>query len=176
MKFEDLGYLEKRKHMRRYVINHVDVQEIISYVIYHSVECVMPFKMNNSDKENLLYKLLVDGYASFEKIYNNNQLIGYEYIDPTTLTYTQNNWIQYEDDLLLKNTLSHKQVLYLSFAHDWMSNTTSSISLVDVIMNQGLTMKNANYLNIIADYSYKILTDFDSKLLRRAKLERILEK
>ena len=39
------------------------------------------------DRDRLLRKLLIDGYVAYEKIYNKqSQLIGYNELEPTTLT------------------------------------------------------------------------------------------
>lgn len=171
IEFRDLPYTDKRQLMNEYVYKNVDAQEILAYVIYHSYECNIPFQM---DRDRLLRKLLIDGYVAYEKIYNKqSQLIGYNELEPTTLIAGVNNWIQYNDIPHMKRILFPTQVIYLTYNDCWLRDDILGISLVDQIMNDGLSMKNVQYLNIIADYSYRILQNFDPKLLRRAKLERL---
>ena len=175
IKYIDKSYDDKRKILRRFYVNDTNSQELVSYILHHADE--PPKELMDLPKQEILLNLLVDGYVSFERIFDEHKnIIYYSRLDPLSLSIQPNHgksvWISTHRNNK-ERILEKEQIVYLTYNELTGSDNTS---LVEQVMNNGLNKKDhATYINILIDNVYKIYEKFDVFYERRKKLERILK-
>ncbi len=143
--YMDKPYLDKRKILRQYS-TEIEIDNIVSLmtdVIYNNIMKNFDssyFKDTNIGEYelyNYIKILLIDGYISFEILYDDTQknIIGINPIDPLTLIMTTDKdndqeviWIQNPDDEQNRRVLSDSQIIYISYTN---SNGFGSTSYVE---------------------------------------------
>jgi hypothetical protein len=124
-------------------------------------------------------KFLVDGYLSFEIIYNPEQteIIGFKEIDPVTLMPGYNKddgkkvWIQFKDDPLKERVLYDAQIIYLSYSS---VTTASRVSYLERLIRAFNLMRIMEHTRVIwavtnSSYRMKFIIPVGGKSKTRAK-------
>lgn len=124
-------------------------------------------------------KWLIDGYLSFEIIYNPEmtEIIGFKEIDPITLVPAYNKedgkkvWIQFKDDPIKERKLYDAQIIYLSYSS---ITTASRISYVERLIRAFNLMRVMEHTRVIwavtnASYRMKFIIPVGGKSKTRAK-------
>ena len=124
-------------------------------------------------------KFLIDGYLSFEIIYNEDQseIIGFKEIDPVTLMPGFNKddgkkvWIQFKDDPMKERVLYDSQIIYLSYSS---ITTVSRVSYVERLIRAFNLMRIMEHTRIIwavtnASFRMKFIIPMGGKSKTRAK-------
>jgi hypothetical protein len=124
-------------------------------------------------------KWLVDGYLSFEIIYNPEmtEIIGFKEIDPVTLVPGYNKedgkkvWIQFKDDPIKERKLYDSQIIYISYSS---ITTASRISYVERLIRSFNLMRVMEHTRVIwavtnASYRMKFIIPVGGKSKTRAK-------
>lgn len=110
-----------------------DIRDEIN-TIYHEIYYYFGFT-NSIQAWTYFRKLLIDGYLSFEIIYNTEQskIIGFKELDPSSLMPAVDDngkkiWIQYKDDPVKQKKLYDSQIIYIAYSQ---INETQRISYVE---------------------------------------------
>ena len=124
-------------------------------------------------------KWLIDGYLSFEIIYNPEmtEIIGFKEIDPITLVPAYNKedgkkvWIQFKDDPIKERKLYDAQIIYVSYSS---ITTASRISYVERLIRAFNLMRVMEHTRVIwavtnASYRMKFIIPVGGKSKTRAK-------
>lgn len=124
-------------------------------------------------------KFLIDGYLSFEIIYNEDQtdIIGFKEIDPITLMPGFNKedgkkvWIQFKDDPMKERVLYDSQIIYLSYSS---ITTVSRVSYTERLIRAFNLMRIMEHTRVIwavtnASFRMKFVIPMGGKSKTRAK-------
>lgn len=124
-------------------------------------------------------KWLIDGYLSFEIIYNPEmtEIIGFKEIDPVTLVPAYNKddgkkvWIQFKDDPIKERKLYDSQIIYISYSS---ITTASRISYVERLIRAFNLLRVMEHTRVIwavtnASYRMKFIIPVGGKSKTRAK-------
>lgn len=124
-------------------------------------------------------KWLIDGYLSFEIIFNDNQdkIIGFKEIEAHTLMPGISKddgkkvWIQYKDDPVKERVLYDSQIIYIAYAS---STTPSRISYLERLVRTFNLLRIMEHTRIIwavtnASYKMKFIIPVSGKSKNRAK-------
>jgi hypothetical protein len=124
-------------------------------------------------------KWLIDGYLSFEIIYNPEmtEVIGFKEIDPITLVPAYNKedgkkvWIQFKDDPIKERKLYDSQIIYISYSS---ITTASRISYVERLIRAFNLLRVMEHTRVIwavtnASYRMKFIIPVGGKSKTRAK-------
>jgi len=124
-------------------------------------------------------KWLIDGYLSFEIIYNPemSEVIGFKEIDPITLVPAYNHedgkkvWIQFKDNPVKERKLYDSQIVYIA----WSSITTASrVSYLERLVRAFNLMRIMEHTRVIwavtnSSYRMKFIIPVGGKSKTRAK-------
>jgi hypothetical protein len=124
-------------------------------------------------------KFLIDGYLSFEIIYDDKQqeVIGFKELDPISLLPAFNKedgkkiWIQYKDDPMKERKLYDSQVIYISYSS---ITTTSRVSYVERLVRAFNLLRIMEHTRVIwavtnASFRMKFIIPVGGKSKTRAK-------
>ena len=124
-------------------------------------------------------KFLIDGYLSFEIIYNPEQtdIIGFKEIDPITLVPGYNNedgkkvWIQFKDDPVKERKLYDSQIVYISYSS---ITTASRVSYLERLVRSFNLLRIMEHTRVIwavtnSSYRMKFIIPVGGKSKTRAK-------
>ena len=124
-------------------------------------------------------KWLIDGYLSFEIIYNPEQteIIGFKEIDPITLVPGYNHedgkkvWIQFKDDPMKERKLYDSQIIYISYSS---ITTASRVSYLERLVRAFNLMRIMEHTRVIwavtnSSYRMKFIIPVGGKSKTRAK-------
>jgi hypothetical protein len=135
----------------------------------------------NQDQSAWFYyrKWLIDGYLSFEIIYNDRQdeIIGFKEIDPVTLvpgidrTTNKKIWYQYKDNPAKERKIFDSQIIYISYGS---VSTASRISYVERLVRAFNLMRIMETTRVIwavmnSSYRLKFIIPVGGKSKTRAK-------
>jgi len=135
----------------------------------------------NQDTSAWFYyrKWLIDGYLSFEIIYNDRQdeIIGFKEIDPVTLvpgidrTTNKKIWYQYKDNPAKERKIFDSQIIYISYGS---TSTASRISYVERLVRAFNLMRIMETTRVIwavmnSSYRLKFIIPVGGKSKTRAK-------
>jgi hypothetical protein len=116
---------------------------------------------------NFMKTFLIDGYLSFEMIYDDKQknIIGFNQIDPTTIipgyepTSGKHIWIQYPEDPLLRRVLLDSQIIYISYStHSDFSETSYVEGLIRPFNQLKILEQTRIMFNIVNASPYQKFT------------------
>jgi hypothetical protein len=122
IKYQDKSYNEKRKILRRFNYTDSNCHELVSEVKYKILKKIKDNKF--VDKKYVINMILVDGYVAFEKIFDGDDLIGLNAVDPLTLiTEIKDGEViwHHNKDTAHARVLYDNQILYLSFDDSFTS-------------------------------------------------------
>lgn len=128
------------------------------------------------------YQLLVDGFLSFEIIWDDNadNIIGFKELDATTLrpgvekqpdgTF-KNVWFQNENDIHLRRKLYDSQIIYIAYAK---GNSISRVSYVERLVRSFNLLRIMEHTRVIwsvmnASFRMKMVVPIGSKSPQKAK-------
>jgi len=124
-------------------------------------------------------KWLIDGYLSFEIIYNPEmtEIIGFKEIDPITLVPGYNHedgkkvWIQFKDDPLKERKLYDSQIVYIAYSS---ITTASRVSYLERLVRAFNLMRIMEHTRVIwavtnSSYRMKFIIPVGGKSKTRAK-------
>ena len=135
--YRDKCYPDKRKILRQLSLkdeirNFLDIvtDEVFDKIMYKGGSCAyesikdrIGIDMSDIDFWHYIRTLLIDGFLSFEVIFDNkSKPIDLKQLDPLSLLcqvdpQTNNKfWIQYPDNDIKKRILTDKQIIYLSYS------------------------------------------------------------
>lgn len=130
----------------------------------------------------LFYQLLVDGFLSFEIIYNEDgtKIIGFKELDATTLRPAvekqpdgtfKSVWYQHEEDIHLKRRLYDSQIIYISYAK---GNSISRVSYVERLIRSFNLLRIMEHTRIIwnvmnSSFRLKMVVPIGSKSPQKAR-------
>ena len=124
MSFFDLSYQDKREKMRLFAKSNSFAYEMKLFIIDEIIKkmCLINKEiLLGINIEDLLNKLLTDGYVAYERVFDDKQkkIINYNEIDPCSLVIDTDDgkpiWIQYHENPSIKRVLLESQVLYLKY-------------------------------------------------------------
>lgn len=112
---------------------------------------------------NFFRKWLIDGYLSFEIIYDDDQknIIGFKELDPTSLvpivdTKTRKKaWVQYKGDGSKERTLWDSQIIYISYSHINAPNRVSYVERLIRSFNLLRIMEHTRIIWAVTNSSFK---------------------
>ena len=133
----DKTYIDKRRILRQLSVKD-EIREylnIMTDAIYNSLISEKKIFQLDFIEDITLYhyikSFLIDGYLSFEKIYEKDVVIDIKPLDPLTLIKTEQElsrlgqgWIQYPDQNEYKRVLLESQVIYISYSDHAYSSTS----------------------------------------------------
>jgi len=124
-------------------------------------------------------KFLIDGYLSFEIIYNpdQNEIIGFKELDPVTLVPGYNHedgkkiWIQFKDDPVKERKLYDAQIVYIAYSS---ITTASRVSYLERLVRAFNLMRIMEHTRVIwavtnSSYRMKFIIPVGGKSKTRAK-------
>ncbi len=130
----------------------------------------------------LFYQLLVDGFLSFEIIYNETgeKIIGFKELDPTSIRPSvekqmdgtfKNVWYQYEEDPKMRRVLYDAQIIYISYAK---GNAISRVSYVERLVRSFNLLRIMEHTRIIwnvmnSSFRLKMIVPTGSKSPQKAR-------
>ena len=138
------------------------------------------FGFNNDQSAWYFYrKFLIDGFLSFEIIYDEKQtqIIGFKELDPVSLMPGFNKedgkkvWIQYKDDPMKERVLYDSQIIYISYGS---ITTVSRVSYVERLIRAFNLMRIMEHTRVIwavtnASFRMKFVIPMGGKSKTRAK-------
>lgn len=135
----------------------------------------------NTDQSAWYYfrKFLIDGYLSFEIIYNTDQteIIGFKEIDPITLVPGYNHddgkkvWVQYKDDPTKERKLYDSQIIYIAYSS---ITTASRVSYLERLVRSFNLLRIMEHTRVVwavtnASFRMKFIIPIGGKSKTRAK-------
>lgn len=159
----------------------LDVSEEVDKYFKRAFRQIYQYFGFNTDQSAWYFfrKFLIDGYLSFEMIYNEDQteIIGFKEIDPVTLMPGFNKedgkkvWIQFKDDPMKERVLYDSQIIYLSYSS---ITTVSRVSYVERLIRAFNLMRIMEHTRIIwavtnASFRMKFVIPMGGKSKTRAK-------
>lgn len=159
----NLGYSEKRKVLRQFYHENADALELV--VVYHA-DCWPIDLMLRVTESEVLTKVLVDGYAVYERTD-----FGFRSLDPVEVDLqTMGNggkmW-RYHGTLI-----PYDKVVYLTYSD---LSLTDNTSLVEQVMVAGLSKRrHASFVEILVDRAGGLAERFDPNYERLQKIRRFL--
>jgi len=159
----------------------MDVSEEVNKYLHKSYRDIYQYFGFTSDQSAWYYfrKFLVDGYLSFEIVYNPEQteIIGFKEIDPITLVPGYNKadgkkvWTQFADDPIKERTLYDSQIIYISYSS---ITTASRVSYLERLIRSFNLMRIMEHTRVIwavtnSSYRMKFIIPVGGKSKTRAK-------
>jgi len=159
----------------------MDVSEEVTKYLNKSYRDLYQYFGFNSDQSAWYFfrKFLIDGYLSFEIIYNpeQDQIIGFKEIDPITLMPGYNKddgkkvWVQFKDDPVKERVLYDAQIIYLSYSS---ITTASRVSYLERLVRSFNLMRIMEHTRVIwavtnSSYRMKFIIPVGGKSKTRAK-------
>jgi hypothetical protein len=159
----------------------MDVSEDVDKFMHKSFRDIYQYFGFTSDQSAWYYfrKFLVDGYLSFEIIYNPEQteIIGFKEIDPITLVPGYNKtdgkkvWTQFKDDPVKERTLYDSQIIYISYSS---ITTKSRVSYLERLVRSFNLLRIMEHTRVIwavtnSSYRMKFIIPVGGKSKTRAK-------
>jgi len=159
----------------------MDVSEEVEKYLNKAHRDIYQYFGFNQDQSAWYYfrKFLVDGYLSFEIIYNPEQteIIGFKEIDPITLVpgYSKSDgkkvWTQFKDDPIKERTLYDSQIIYISYSS---ITTASRVSYLERLVRSFNLMRIMEHTRVIwavtnSSYRMKFIIPVGGKSKTRAK-------
>ena len=145
--YKDKMYVEKRKILRQLSIKD-EIRDCLDIVTDEVFDCIMynfrhrayksikdrtGIEMNDLHFWQNIRNFLVDGFLSFEIIFDDDKPIDLHPVDPSTLVpqydpKTNNMfWIQNPDKESIKRILTNKQIIYLCYSGNATDSHTSYV-------------------------------------------------
>jgi hypothetical protein len=122
--FNDLSYVDRRKKYRNYTMKN-EFAKKLKLLVIDEVSKELPREiLKGVDLKDFLNIVLVDGYITFERIYNKKMtnVIGYKNLDPNSLVISivENKhgeiiWIQNDDNESMRRLLTDTQILLYKY-------------------------------------------------------------
>ena len=159
----------------------MDVSEDVNKYLNKSYRDIYQYFGFTSDQSAWYYfrKFLIDGYLSFEIVYNPEQteIIGFKEIDPITLVPGYNKddgkkvWTQFKDDPIKERTLYDSQIIYISYSS---ITTASRVSYLERLIRSFNLMRIMEHTRVIwavtnSSYRMKFIIPVGGKSKTRAK-------
>ena len=155
-------------------------EEVNKYFTKSFREIYQYFGFNTDQSAWYFYrKFLIDGYLSFEIIYDETQtqIIGVKEIDPVTLMPGFNKedskkvWVQFKDDPIKERVLYDSQIIYIAYSS---ITTVSRTSYVERLIRAFNLMRIMEHTRIIwavtnASFRMKFVIPMGGKSKTRAK-------
>lgn len=141
--YMDKSYAQKRKILRRFHFTNKDALDLTNLIKYKILKRIKDNKF--VDKKNIIEILLIDGYVSYEKIYDeNDNVIALNQIDPLTFVMEMDEgkvfWHQNKGKENAR-LLFQSQVLYVGFPNESFSSFVEMIYTKMVDKNSKYTLK-----------------------------------
>ena len=121
IKFNDLSYIDRRRKYRQYVVENGFAYEMKLFIMDEIVKDYPIEFLPNVNTEHFVNVLLIDGYVSYERVFDSEQksIIEYSENDPNSFILNEMHgkkiWIQYNDNPDIKRILTDEQILYISY-------------------------------------------------------------
>jgi len=159
----------------------MDVSEDVQKYLNKSYREIYQYFGFNQDQSAWYFfrKWLIDGYLSFEIIYNPEmtEIIGFKEIDPITLVPGYNHedgkkvWIQFKDDPMKERKLYDSQIVYISYSS---ITTASRVSYLERLVRAFNLMRIMEHTRVIwavtnSSYRMKFIIPVGGKSKTRAK-------
>ena len=159
----------------------MDVSEEVEKYLQKAYRDIYQYFGFNQDQSAWYFyrKFLVDGYLSFEIVYNpeQTQIIGFKEIDPITLIPGYNKtdgkkvWTQFKDDPVKERVLYDSQIIYISYSS---ITTASRVSYLERLIRSFNLMRIMEHTRVIwavtnSSYRMKFIIPVGGKSKTRAK-------
>jgi len=159
----------------------MDVSEEVEKYLQKAYRDIYQYFGFNQDQSAWYFyrKFLVDGYLSFEIVYNpeQTQIIGFKEIDPITLIPGYNKtdgkkvWTQFKDDPVKERVLYDSQIIYISYSS---ITTASRVNYLERLIRSFNLMRIMEHTRVIwavtnSSYRMKFIIPVGGKSKTRAK-------
>jgi len=186
--YQDKTYLDKRRILRQ-LSTKDEIKCYLDIMCDKILEKILSSENCELFSELELYyyikALLTDGYLAFEKIFENDEIVGLNMLDPTTLSPVDGEkWAQYINDPMKKRILFENQIIYMIYSDDeitsYVEELTDSYNQMKRLENE-LMISRCNLpgdplKNIDKKVTFKELKRADKKLKFMSKVPKsILE-